>query len=336
MSEQYITPAWLEAPGVASPIDYDTYGTIYRPGPGIPSVSRLDSRMLTREQAYPLSGHIGTPEHPVENHRYHLYISWACPYAQRSAITRRLYGLEDVVTVSVVDPLRDGRGWAFRHVDGSTLDTAGNGFAFLREAYDRTVGGVYDRRVSVPVLWDKTTRTIVSNYYPDIPRELARLKGFGTRPDLDLYPEDLRGRIDEAEEWIGEAINGGPYVAGWAADQDTYERAERRFFTAVERVDGILADHRYLFGDRLTEADINLWASLYRWLVVYETHFKLNRHTLRDYPNAARFVKDLYHEDAFGSTTNTRHIKWHYYNTQRHVNPHGIVPTGPSIDWLEE
>ncbi|KAA8819425.1 glutathione-dependent reductase [Bifidobacterium rousetti] len=330
-----IKPEWLAAPGAASPVDYETYGTIYYPK-NVPPASSLVHHEPTLEEAYPIHGHIGDPDHPVEKDRYHLYISWACPIAHRSAITRKLLGLEDVVTLSVVDPLRDGRGWAFREVDGATLDTAGNGFAFLREAYDQTVGGTYEHRISVPVLWDKKTKTIVSNYYPVIPRELAKLREFAEHPEVDLYPESLRSDIDETERWIGEAINGGPYDAGFARTQADYEFAEKRFFDAIERVDGILTKSRFLFGDELTEADINLWTSLYRWWTVYEVHFKLNRHNLLHYANVARFVKELYRLDAFRSTTNTAHIKWHYYNTQRPVNPNGIVPEGPSLDWLDE
>lgn len=330
-----IDPTWLQEPGVASAVDYDRYGTIYEPR-NVPPASSLVSHEPTLEEAYPIQGHIGDPEHPVEPGRYHLYISWACPIAQRSAITRKLYGLDDIVTFSVVDPIRDGRGWAFRNVSGSTLDTAGNGFAFLREAYDQTVEGTYTHRISVPVLWDKQTHTIVSNYYPVIPRELAKLARFGTTAHDNLYPEDLRSQIDEAETWIGEYINEGPYRAGFAKTQEVYEDAENHFFQSIERLDGIFARKRFLFGDRLTEADINLWTSLYRWWVVYEVHFKLNRHNLLHYRNVARFVKELYHHPAFQATTNTDHIKRHYYNTQRPVNPNGIVPTGPSLDWLNE
>ncbi|KAA8819427.1 glutathione-dependent reductase [Bifidobacterium rousetti] len=329
-----IKPEWLAASGVASPVDYETYGTIYYPK-NVPPASSIVHREATLEEAYPIHGHIGDADHPIEADRYHLYISWGCPYAQRSAITRKLLGLEDIVTLSVVDPRRDGRGWAFREVKDSTLDTAGNGFAFLREAYDKTVGGTYEHRISVPVLWDKKTKTIVSNYYPVIPRELAKLREFATHPEVNLYPSELREEIDEVERWIGEAINGGPYDAGFARAQADYEFAEQRFFNAVERVDNLLGEHEFLLGDTLTEADINLWPSLYRWWTVYEVLFRLNRHNLLHYRNVTRFVRELYQLDAVRSTTNSRQIKWCYFNTMRPINPNGIVPEGPDLSWLE-
>ena len=323
------------SPREASKVDYDEYGTIYFPK-NVPPASSIVHHEPSLEEAYPIHGHIGDRNHPVESNRYHLYISWACPVAQRSAITRELLGLQDVVSISVVDPLRDGRGWAFRSVPGSTLDTGGGNFALLREAYDTTVGSTYTHRISVPVLWDKKTQTIVSNYYPEIPRELYKLGEFGTHPEIDLYPLALQQQINETEEWVSVAINSGPYDAGFARSQEAYERAERRFFDALERVDHLLGEHEFLLSDELTEVDINLWTSLLRFWLVYELHFKLNRHNLLYFRNAARFVKELYQRDAFRKTTNVDHIKWHYFNTQRPVNPYGVVPTGPSLDWLEQ
>ena len=330
-----IPDEWIDENGLATPVDYERYGTVYEPR-NVPPASSIVNHEATLEEAYPFHGHIGDSDHPIERDRYHLYVSCACPFAQRSAIIRILLGLRNVVTISVVDPLRDGRGWAFRDVPGCTVNASGNDFAFLREAYDQTLGLAYKHRISVPVLWDKKTKSIVSNYYPDIPRELAKLVPLGDGTQYDLYPSDLHEQIDKTEEWIGEAINSGPYDAGFARTQDQYEFAENRFFKALERVDGILGDGRFLFGDRLTEADINLWTSLLRFWLVYEIHFKLNRHNLLYFKNAMRFVRDLYGIEAFRLTTNVNHIKTHYFNTQRPINPYGIVPTGPSLAWLTD
>jgi putative glutathione S-transferase len=330
-----INEQWKSSPHEASPVDYDRYGTVYFPKDALPASSIVHAERTT-EEAYPFQGHIGDENHPIEAGRYHLYVSWACPYAQRSAIVRELLGLRNAVSLSVVDPLRDGRGWAFRSAEGSTLDTGGHGYAFLREAYDDSVAGTYTHRVSVPVLWDKKTGTIVSNYFPTIHRELYRLGEYGSHSELDLYPEPLRDSIDETEQWVYRDINSGPYAAGFAQSQEQYEDAEQHFFTALERVDGILANHEFLVGDTLTEADVNLWTSLLRFWLVYQTHFKLNRHGLPYYKNAARFVKELYSKDAFKVTTNPSHIKRHYFNTQRPINPAGIVPAGPDLSWLTE
>ena len=318
----------------ASAVDYEKYGTVYVPK-NVPAASSIVNRESTLAQAYPIHGHIGDDRHPAERDRYLLYVSWACPYAQRSAIIRELLGLQNVVSICVVDPLRDGRGWAFRNVTGSTLDTGGGNFTLLREAYDQTIGSTYTHRISVPVLWDKKTQTIVSNYYPDIPRELYKLRVFGEHAEIDLYPSALQANIDEVEKWVSAAINSGPYEAGFARSQRQYETAEGQFFDALERVDHLLGEHEFLISDNLTEADINLWTSLLRFWLVYELHFKLNRHNLLYFKNAARFVKKLYRLEAFRHTTNVDHIKRHYFNTQRPVNPSGVVPTGPSLDWLE-
>jgi putative glutathione S-transferase len=318
----------------AGPFDVDTFGTIYEPKgrPSAPVSLSLD--------AYPFRGRItsggdGGGEFPAEPARYHLYISWACPFAHRSAIVRELKGLQDVVGLSVVDPLRDGRGWAFRRGPGLTLDTGCSGFTFLSEAYDLTAGESYPGRVTVPVLWDTRTRRIVSNHYPDISLDLgSAFDTWAGAPGLDLYPADLRAEIDALNERIAETINTGVYAAGFATDQAGYERAVHGVFATFDDLETRLADGRpYLFGDRLTESDIRLWVTLVRFDAVYHGHFTVNLRRLVDLPNLWAYTRRLHALPAFGSTTYLDQIKRHYYGTQRHLNPRGIVPTGPVLDW---
>jgi putative glutathione S-transferase len=314
----------------AGPFDVDTYGTIYEPrsGPSVPVSLSLD--------AYPFRGRVGADGgFPAEPGRYHLYISWACPFAHRSAIVRELKGLQDVVGLSVVDPLRDARGWAFRRGPGLTLDTGGSGFTFLSEAYDRTHGEPYPGRITVPVLWDTRTRRIVSNHYPDISLDLGNaFDAWAATPDLDLYPADLRAEIDTLNDRIAETVNTGVYAAGFATAQAGYERAVHAVFATFDDLEARLGDgRRYLFGDRLTEADIRLWVTLVRFDSVYHGHFKVNLSRLVDLPRLWAYTRRLYALPAFGGTTYLDQIKQHYYGTQRHLNPRGIVPAGPVLDW---
>jgi putative glutathione S-transferase len=313
----------------AGPVDYDTFGTIYEPKGVAERPATLDLA------AYPFSGRVGRDEEfPAEPGRYHLYISWACPFAHRSAIVRELKGLQDVVGLSVVDPLRDGRGWAFRAGPGLTLDTAGNGFAFLSQAYDATVDEPYAGRVSVPVLWDTASRRIVSNHYPDISLDLgSAFDEWAGVPGLDLYPADLRPEIDALAQRIADTVNTGVYQAGFATDRRSYEDAVRGVFATLADLEARLADRTYLFGDRLTEADVRLWVTLVRFDAVYYGHFKVNLRRLVDYPNLWAYTRRLYAIPAFGGTTYLDQIKQHYYNTQRHLNPRGLVPLGPELDW---
>lgn len=319
----------MATPAEATLADFDTYGTVYQPT-GLPYADPalgLD--------AYPFRGRITADgEFPAEPDRYHLYISWACPFAQRSAIVRELKGLTEVISLSVVDPVRDGRGWAFRRGPGLTLDTAGNGFTLLRQAYDSTVAGAYSGRVSVPVLWDTRTGRIVSNHYPDISLDLgAQFDSWATNPELDLYPLDLRDEIDRLNDRIADTVNTGVYKAGFARDQRSYQAAVLDLFATLDHLEERLTTRRYLFGDRLTEADIRLWVTLARFDLVYVGHFKVNLHRLTDYPCLWAYARGLYGIPAFERTTYFDQIKTHYYATQRHLNPSGIVPVGPVIDW---
>lgn len=314
----------------ADPVDFDTFGTIYAPRGGA-----LAAPYGTTD-AYPFRGRIteGGPFEPATG-RYHLYVCLACPYAQRTLIVRALKGLEQAISVSVVDPIRDGRGWAFREGPGHTLDTAGNGFAFLSEAYLASSGGHYTGRVSVPVLWDKQTQQVVSNNFPDITLDLGnRFNSWAQHPDLDLYPVGLRVEIDRLNDHIGEHVNAGVYHAGFARDQAEYAAGYAEVFDALDGLERRLATSGpYLFGDRLTEADVRLWVTLARFDSVYHGHFKVNRQRLTDFPALWAYARRLYAIPAFSQTTNFDHIKRHYYGTQLHLNPTGIVPVGPDLDW---
>ncbi|GAA2182238.1 glutathione S-transferase family protein [Brooklawnia cerclae] len=320
------------APAVeADPVDFERFGTIYEPRGGAQLAPYGTS------DAYPLRGRITEDgPFPPAPDRYHLYVSSACPFAHRTLIVRALKGLEDVITVSIVDPIRDGRGWAFRSGPGQTLDTAGNGFAFLSEAYEASVpGGQYTGRVSVPVLWDKLTHQVVANYYPTITLDLgSQFDSWAGHPDLDLRPADLRDEIDALADRVAEHLNHGVYHAGFARTQTDYEAGYAEVFATLDELESRLATGGpYLFGDRLTEADVRLWVTLVRFDSVYYGHFKVNRKRLVDYPALWQYARRLYALPAFGGTTDFDHIRRHYYGTQLHINPTGIVPVGPEIDW---
>lgn len=213
--QETIMTTTLSAPPEAGPVDFETYGTIYAPRGG----AQLAPYGTT--DAYPFRGRITTdgPFVPAAN-RYHLFVSLACPFAHRTLIVRALKGLEDVIGVSVVDPIRDGRGWAFRTGRGQTLDTSGSGFAFLSEAYEASSPHGYTGRVSVPVLWDTLTRQVVSNHFPDITIDLgSRFDPWARHPEVDLYPQDLRSQLDALNDHIGEHVNSGVYHAGFARTQ---------------------------------------------------------------------------------------------------------------------
>jgi putative glutathione S-transferase len=334
MSGQGETASAVREARAAGPVDFGTYGDYgdYR-RPARPAQEARPAAEFVRAP-YPFRGRItadGTSDWPAEAGRYHLYISWACPWAQRSAIVRRLLGLEDVVSLSVVDPVRDGRGWAFREGESHGLDEV-NGFAFLREAYQATEPG-YDGHISVPVLWDKKTSTIVSNHFPDITIDLDTHFGQWARPGVRLYPEPLRTEIDEINALVYENVNNGVYRCGFAGSQEAYQAAVRPLFETLDRLEERLASRRYLVGADLTEADVRLWVTLARFDSVYYSHFKCSIRRLTDYPNLWAYARDLYSRPAFRETTNFDHIKRHYFMTHSRINPTRIVPEGPVLDW---
>jgi putative glutathione S-transferase len=319
----------------ASPADFATFGDYgdFKPKkPQVPPALAKTGEFV--RAAYPFRGRItadGTSGYPAQAGRYHLYISWACPWANRAAIVRELLGLQDVISLSAVDPVRDGRGWAFREGDGFGLDPV-NGFALLREAYEATEPG-YDGHVSVPVLWDKQAGKIVSNNFPDITLDLDTQFGQWADPAYDLYPQSLRPQIDELNELIYATVNNGVYRSGFATSQEAYHQAVQRLFQTLDQLEQRLAGQRYLFGDQLTEADVRLWVTLARFDAVYYSHFKCNLRRISDYPNLWGYSRDLYSLPAFRNNTKFDQIKRHYYTTHPQLNPTRIVPDGPLQDW---
>jgi glutathionyl-hydroquinone reductase len=272
----------------------------------------------------------GSSGFPAAAERYHLYVSWACPWAHRTIIVRKLKQLEHVIGLTAVDPIRDERGWAFREGPGHSRDAV-NGFQFLREAYKATDPN-YAGRVTVPVLWDTVTKQIVSNSDDDLMRMFNSEFNRWTDSPLDLYPEGLRKDIDELNTFIYENVNDGVYRAGFATSQAVYERAARRLFQALDQLEARLASRRYLFGSRFVETDWRLFVTLVRFDAVYHGHFKCNVRRIVDYPNLFGYLRDLYQTDGIAETVNFDHIKRHYYITHDDINPTGIVPIGPEQD----
>lgn len=274
----------------------------------------------------------GSSGFKAEPGRYHLYVSLACPWAHRSIIVRKLLGLENVITLSVVDPVRDERGWAFRDGPGHGPDLV-NGFQFLSEAYLRTDPD-YTGRYTVPCVWDRTTERLVTNNFPDITIDMeTQFASFGRPGAPDLYPEHLRPEIDAINEVVYHDVNNGVYKAGFATTQGAYEQAVTALFARLDRLEQHLAEHRYLVGEQFTEADVRLFPTLVRFDPVYVGHFKCNLRRLVDYPNLWAYARDIYQMPGVAETVNFDHIKRHYYMTHPQLNPSGIVPLGPIMDW---
>ena len=272
----------------------------------------------------------GSSGYPAARDRYHLYVSWACPWAHRTIIVRKLKSLEQVIGLTAVDPLRDERGWAFRDGPGHSRDPV-NGFHFLSEAYRASDPGYRDR-VTVPVLWDKMTGRIVSNSDDDIIRMFNSEFAQFTSAGIDLCPDSLRAEIDQLNEMIYEDVNNGVYRAGFATTQRAYEQAVRRLFGTLDRLEDRLSGQRYLLGDRMVETDVRLFVTLIRFDAVYHGHFKCNLRRIVDYPNLFGYMKDVYQSDGIADTVNFDHIKRHYYMTHHDINPTRIVPLGPDQD----
>lgn len=271
----------------------------------------------------------GSTEYPAEPGRYHLYVSLACPWASRTVIVRHLLGLEDTIGMTVVDPIRDERGWAFRDGPDYSHDPL-NGFAFLSEAYAATDPD-FDGRVTVPVLWDKQRRRIVNNSEDDICRMLQEAFPHPAA-GMDLFPKELEAKQASLSEFIYDRVNNGVYRAGFATQQSAYERACRTVFEALDKLENRLADRRYLFGDAIVESDWRLFCTLVRFDSVYHGHFKCNVRRILDYPNLQGYLMDLYQQPGIAGTVNFDHIKRHYYYTHDDINPTRIVPIGPALD----
>ena len=273
-----------------------------------------------------------TAEHPAQPGRYHLYVGLGCPWASRTVTVRALKGLEDVIGLTVVDPIRNENGWAFRDVPGATADPL-NGWSYLAEGYETTQPG-YDRRVSVPVLWDAELDRIVNNESADI---IVMLDGafneWASNPDLDLYPTARRAEIDELNEWIYAQVNNGVYMCGFAETQAAYDRAIGPLFEGLDRLDALLADRRYLTGAQHTLADWRLFPTLVRFDPCYHGVFRCNRRRIVDYPNLWPYLRDLYQTPGVAATVNFDHIIRGYHNSPR-LNPTGIVPIGPDLELL--
>jgi putative glutathione S-transferase len=273
----------------------------------------------------------GSSGYAAEPGRYHLYVSLACPWAHRTVIVRALKGLEEAIDVSIVDPIRDERGWAFRDVPGATGDRA-NGWSYLSEAYAASEPG-YEGRISVPVLWDTRTRRIVSNESADVIVMLNEaFDAFARRPELDLYPAELREEIDELNRVVYATVNNGVYRAGFASSQEDYDEAVHPIFETLDRLEERLSSRRYLVGGQQTLADWRLFTTLVRFDPVYVTHFKCNLRRIVDYPHLSAYLRDLYQTPGVAETVDMDHIKRHYYATHGAINPTGIVPAGPIVD----
>jgi putative glutathione S-transferase len=266
----------------------------------------------------------------AEPGRYHLYVSRACPWAHRSIIVRRLKRLEDVITMSVVDPIRDERGWRFGVGRGFSPDPV-NGFRYLAEAYHATDPD-FAGRVTVPVLWDRETGRIVSNESGDVIRMLNRAWDEWGDDALDLEPDDLREEIDAINERVYRDVNNGVYRAGFATAQEAYDEAFDALFARLDELDGLLLERRYLTGDRITLADWRLFTTLIRFDSVYHGHFKCNLRRIVDYAALWPYLRELYGWPGVADTVDFDHIKRHYYVTHDSINPTGIVPKGPALD----
>jgi len=269
----------------------------------------------------------GSSVFPAEAGRYHLYISWACPWAHRTAMMRTLKGLEDAISLSSVDPFMGDDGWMFSDEYPDSL----NGAKYLREIYTAAAPD-YTGRVTTPVLWDKERNVIVNNESRDLIRILDTEFESVSTTNLDLCPLDLRDEIETTIDAIYEPVNNGVYKSGFASKQEVYEEAVTELFEALDHWDDVLGSQRYLCGDRLTEADICLFTTLIRFDPVYHGHFKCNVRRIVDYPNLSGYLRDIYQIPGIAETVYLNDTKRHYYTSHESVNPTLIVPVGPDID----
>jgi putative glutathione S-transferase len=266
----------------------------------------------------------------AEPDRYHLYVSYACPWAHRTLIVRKLKKLEGIVSVNVVHPNMGSKGWDFGDYPGATGDTLYH-FKYLHEAYALAQPD-YSGIVTVPVLWDKQRHTIVNNESSEIIRMFNQAFDQWGDARLDLYPEPLRADIDAINALVYDNINNGVYRVGFARNQRAYEHAFDVLFAALDEIEARLAVHRYLVGQQITEADWRLFVTLIRFDAVYVGHFKCNLRRIADYPNLSNYLRELYQMPGIAETVNFSHIKQHYYYSHTDINPTRIVPKGPELD----
>lgn len=276
------------------------------------------------------AGETGKGGFKAESGRYHLYVSYACPWAHRTLIFRKLKGLEEHISVSAVAPEMLSNGWEFR--PGTDLADPLFNQRFLHEIYTKAAAD-YSGRVTVPILWDKQQNTIVSNESADIIRMLNSAFNEITGNSLDFYPEQLHSDIDAINDFVYDNVNNGVYKAGFATTQSAYEEAFDALFKALDALEQKLAGRRYLVGTHLTEADWRLFTTLVRFDAVYVGHFKCNQKRIVDYPNLWNFVRELYQVPGVAETVRMDHIKTHYYVSHDMINPTGVVPKGPELDF---
>lgn len=270
-------------------------------------------------------------QHPADLGRYHLYVSLACPWAHRTLMLRALKGLEHVISVDVVHPYLNDKGWSFDTSFSRATGDSVSRHSYLQQVY-RTASPDYAGVITVPVLFDKHLNSIVNNESADIIRMLnTEFNAFAKHPELDLYPVKLRDQIDALNAWIYPSINNGVYRSGFAQSQQAHETAVDELFDALDRVEEILQTKRYLCGDILTEADIRLFATLIRFDAVYHTHFKCNRKLISQYPAMHQYMSSIYRMSGIAATIDMEHIRFHYFYSHRHINPTGIVPRGPDV-----
>lgn len=270
-------------------------------------------------------------EFPAEPGRYHLYVSRACPWAHRTVLIRKFLGLEDAITMDIVDPYREDEGWQFSpERDGCTPDTV-NGSDYLREVYV-AADPSYTGKVTVPVLWDREAGTIVNNESREILRMIdVAFQELAPR-DVTLYPEGYRAEIDRIIDDLHERVNSGVYRAGFSEVQSAYDAAVSALFDALDHWDDVLSTQRYLAGEKLTEADICLFTTLIRFDQVYHTHFMCNKRQIADYEHLHPYLRELYQLRGVAQTVNMDHNKEHYYTTHTGINPNGLIAVGPEMD----
>ena len=285
---------------------------------------RQDSRFRSWVTADGAAGPSGSEGFKAESGRYHLYVSLACPWAHRTLIFRQLKDLQDLIGVTVVEPLMLANGWELKDDQ--------YGLEYLYQLYLKADSG-YEGRVTVPVLWDKREQTIVSNESAEIIRMFNTAFNGQTGNDNDYYPAALQGEIDAINERVYDSINNGVYRSGFATTQEAYEEAYYKLFDALDWVEQVLTRQRYLAGETLTEADWRLFTTLIRFDAVYYGHFKTNRQRIADYPAMSNYLRELYQQPGVAQTVNFDHIKQHYYGSHRTINPTQVVPLGPQQDF---
>ena len=292
---------------------------------------RTDSQFRHWVTADGSAGPTGEAGFKAEKGRYHLYLSYACPWAHRTLIMRKLKGLEDFISVSFVNPYMLEKGWTFEDYPGVIGDPIHHA-KYLYEVY-LAADSNYSGRVTVPVLWDKQTETIVNNESSEIMRMLnSAFDEIGAKPG-NYSPEEWIEEIDKMNELVYDNVNNGVYKAGFATKQSVYEEEVTRLFETLDKLELHLEDRTYLVGDQLTEADIRLWTTLIRFDPVYFGHFKCNIRPLVYYPNLWYFTRMIYNLEGIAETVNMDHIQHHYYGSHPTINPNGIVPVGPELDY---